>query len=66
MFSHNYSLLYGNLACRKSIKNKLLLLNNSAESIQGIFHKNAQLSYNKRRKHLLKVSDDHKVSNNVS
>ena len=65
IFHTYYSLSYGHLACRKSIKNEMLLLHNRAEGIIGIFHKKLQLRYNKRQ-NMLNVSVDHKVRNNVS
>ena len=59
----HYSMLhvYGHLAWRKSFKSTMLLLHDRTKSIIGIFHKNAQLSYNKRQKYLFNVS-----RNNVS
>ena len=47
-------LLYAHLVCRKSFTNNLLLLHNTAKSMIGIFHKNAQFSYNKRQKQSVK------------
>ena len=65
-FLHILSLSYGHLACRKCIKNKMLLLHNRAESIIGIFYKKCSVKLQYETKNLLNVSSDHKCSNNFS